>query len=139
MAPKEVIGIYCSGLQFPIIMMKPAIVFLPLILTVSCGTKPAAAPTPEIAATAAIGSIVRLDPALDALVPRDAQIEKLAGGFTFIEGPLWRPEGALWFSDVVGNVVRQWTPDGKSIVVLRSSPRRRIATVDISTLLAAPR
>ena len=97
--------------------MKPAIVFLPLILTVSCGTKPA--PAPEAAATAAIGSIVRLDPALDDLIPRDAQIEKIAGGFTFIEGPLWRPEGALWFSDVVGNVVRQWTPDGKVIEILR--------------------
>ena len=51
-----------------------------------------------------IGNIVRLDPTFDALVPKDAQIEKLAGGFTFIEGPLWRPSNALWFSDVVGNV-----------------------------------
>ena len=33
-------------------------------------------------------SIVRLDPALDALIPRDAAVEKLAGGFTFIEGPV---------------------------------------------------
>jgi len=62
---------------------------------------------------------MRLDPAFDALVPKDAQIEKIAGGFTFIEGPLWRPEGALWFSDVVGNVVRQWTPDGKVVEILR--------------------
>ena len=69
--------------------------------------------------TAPVGHIVRLDPAFDALVPKDAQIEKLAGGFTFIEGPLWRPFGALWFSDVVGNVVRQWTPDGKVIEILR--------------------
>ena len=69
--------------------------------------------------TAPVGNIVRLDPAFDALVPTHAQIEKLAGGFTFIEGPLWRPFGALWFSDVVGNVVRQWTPDGKVIEILR--------------------
>jgi gluconolactonase len=97
-------------------MIKRALVFIPLLLTVSCSTKPAAAPAPE---TPAIGSIVRLDPAFDALVPRDAQIEKLSGGFTFIEGPLWRPEGALWFSDVIGNVVRQWTPDGKVVEILR--------------------
>jgi gluconolactonase len=58
-------------------------------------------------------SIVRLDSAFDALVPAGAQIEKLANGFTFIEGPIWRPSGALWFSDVVGNVTRQWSPDGK--------------------------
>jgi gluconolactonase len=40
-------------------------------------------------------------------VPRDAQIEKLAGGFQFTEGPVWRPqEQHLWFSDVMANVVR---------------------------------
>jgi len=59
-----------------------------------------------------VGTIVRSDPAIDALVPQSAQIEKLAGGFTFIEGPLWFPEGYLWFSDVQGNVVRQWSPSG---------------------------
>jgi gluconolactonase len=66
-----------------------------------------------------VGTILRLDPALDGLVPQEARIEKLAGGFTFIEGPLWRPNQSLWFSDVVGNVVRQWTPDGRVVEILR--------------------
>jgi gluconolactonase len=64
-------------------------------------------------------SIVRLDPALDALLPGDARIEKVAGGFTFTEGPIWRPQGALWFSDVIGNVTRQWSPDGTVKELLR--------------------
>jgi len=64
-------------------------------------------------------TITRLDPAFDRLVPGDARIEKVAGGFTFIEGPLWRPSGALWFSDVVGNVVRQWSPSGGVVELLR--------------------
>ena len=64
-------------------------------------------------------SIIRIDPSFDALVPRDARIEKVAGGFTFTEGPLWRPSGVLWFSDVVGNVVRQWSPDGTVKELLR--------------------
>jgi gluconolactonase len=64
-------------------------------------------------------SILRLDPAVDALLPRDAKVEKIAGGFTFIEGPIWRPQGVLWFSDVVGNVTRQWSPDGRVIELLR--------------------
>ena len=76
-----------------------------------------ACPAPE--KTAAVGSITRLDPAFDTLVPKEAQIEKLAGGFTFTEGPLWRPSGVLWFSDVVGNVVRQWSPDGKVTEILK--------------------
>src|ERR1044071_1349730 len=81
------------------------------------------APSPQESAPAAganpAGSFLRSDPAFNSLVPLDAKIEKLAGGFTFIEGPVWRPEGALWFSDVVGNVVRQWTPDGKVTESLR--------------------
>ena len=72
-------------------------------------------------AAPAIGAIVRLDPAFDALVPKDARIEKVAGGFTFTEGPLWRPDGHLWFSDVVGNMVRSMTPDGRFTVPIDHS------------------
>ena len=78
-----------------------------LIPSCSSPTPPATSSATE---PAAIGNIVRLDPAFDALVPANARIEKVAGGFTFIEGPVWRPSGAVWFSDVVGNVIRQWTP-----------------------------
>jgi gluconolactonase len=64
-------------------------------------------------------SIIRIDPSFDTLVPSGAHIEKVANGFTFTEGPLWRPNGVLWFSDVVGNVVRQWSPDGTVKELLR--------------------
>src|SRR5215470_9328463 len=63
--------------------------------TASCSKQPEPAAASTERSTAA-GTIVRLDPAIDELVPKDAQIEKLAGGFTFIEGPLWRPSQALW-------------------------------------------
>jgi gluconolactonase len=65
-----------------------------------------------------VGTIVRLDPALDALIPKDAVIEKVGGGFQFTEGPLWRSDGHLWFSDVTGNVVRSITPDGQVKVLI---------------------
>lgn len=87
-----------------------------VLLASSCATPPAAEPVPE---TPAAGTIERLDPAFDALVPADAQIEKIATGFGFIEGPLWRPEGAVWFSDVRGNVVREWKTDGTVTEILR--------------------
>jgi gluconolactonase len=64
-------------------------------------------------------SIIRLRPEIDDLVSADARIEKIAGGFIFTEGPVWLPSGALWFSDIPGNVVRQWTPDGKVVELLR--------------------
>jgi gluconolactonase len=58
------------------------------------------------------GKIVRLDPAVGALVPRDAKIEKLAGGFQFIEGPVWHPDGYLLFSDPNANTIYRWSPLG---------------------------
>jgi len=71
--------------------------------------------------TAGIGKIARNDPALDVLVPRDARIEKLAGGFGFTEGPVWTRDGALLFSDIPNNVIRKWTPDGKVSILLKPS------------------
>ena len=67
------------------------------------------------------GTVERLDPALDALVAPGAPIEKVAGGFRFTEGPLWRPDGTLWFSDVQGNVVRSVTPQGTVTVLIENA------------------
>jgi gluconolactonase len=55
----------------------------------------------------------RLHPALDAIVPAGATIEKLAGGFIFTEGPVWVPDGSLLFSDPNANTIYRWTPDGQ--------------------------
>lgn len=56
-----------------------------------------------------------LDPALLELVPADARIQKLAGGFGLTEGPVWVGDpagGALVFSDIPGNAIYRWRPDG---------------------------
>jgi gluconolactonase len=56
-----------------------------------------------------LGSIERLDSALDRLLDRDAVIEKLAGGFEWTEGPVWVPaEQCLLFSDIPRNTVYRW-------------------------------
>lgn len=55
------------------------------------------------------GSIERVDPRFDALVPPDARIEVLAEGFDWAEGPVWIPDGEyVLFSDVPQNVVFKW-------------------------------
>ncbi|MEP6571314.1 MAG: SMP-30/gluconolactonase/LRE family protein [Gemmatimonadota bacterium] len=60
------------------------------------------------------GSIRRLDRGLDGIVPADAKIEKLAGGFQFLEGPVWVREGGyLLFSDPNANRIYRWTPNGE--------------------------
>lgn len=74
---------------------------------------PAAAQTP--------GSVVRLDPAFDAIVAPGTMVETLKEGFGFINGILWVREGKsghLLVSDIPANVVHRWTPDGAMAVFL---------------------
>jgi len=67
---------------------------------------------PAVASRDEGSTIVRLSPALDEIVPRDARLEKLADGFLFTEGPVWHPDGYLLFSDPNANTIYRWTPDG---------------------------
>lgn len=70
------------------------------------------------------GEVVRLDPAADAIIPADARVEKIAGGFGFLEGPVWihaKGQGYLLFSDIPANVIRKWDPkNGVSIFLEKS-------------------
>jgi len=96
-------------------------------MAVSCGgaSTPADPPMPEAMPSAesvpSAGTIDRLDPAFDALVPQDAVIEHLADGFGFTEGPVWVEEGGpfLLFSDIPGNAIIKWTPGGEVSDFLR--------------------
>lgn len=55
------------------------------------------------------GSIERIHPRFDMLIPPDAKLEKLAEGFDWAEGPLWIKNGGyLLFSDIPKNSVMKW-------------------------------
>ena len=70
----------------------------------------------------AVGTIDRYDPAMDALVPRGARIEKIADGFAWAEGPVWRAkDSSLVFSDVVRNTIYRWREGQGISVFLRPS------------------
>ena len=58
-----------------------------------------------------VGSVDRVEPALDDLVPPNAQIEVLAEGFDWGEGPVWVPEdgGYVLFTDVPQNTIYKWS------------------------------
>ena len=57
--------------------------------------------------------IDRWDPAMDAIVPKDWKIEKLAEGFGWAEGPIWvKSGGYLLFTDVPGNKMWKWSENG---------------------------
>ena len=86
-------------------MKKSALLLL--LTSISCCTL-AQTPYPTI------GSIERLDPKLDALLPKDAKLEVLASGFDWSEGPVWikgsgNTDGYLLFSDVPQNTIYKWS------------------------------
>jgi len=49
------------------------------------------------------------------------QIEKMAGGFRFTEGPVWSREGFLLFSDVPTNRILRYGPGGAPAVYRQNS------------------
>ena len=58
------------------------------------------------------GTVDRIDPRVDALVPINANIQKLAGGFAFTEGPVWdQRNNQLYFSDLRSNAIHTWSDE----------------------------
>jgi len=67
-------------------------------------------------------TITSLDPRFDQLVPKDAKLEKIADGFTWVEGPVWHKGGKyLLFSDIPANAVYKWKAGEGTSVFLQSS------------------
>ena len=72
---------------------------------------------PAVPATAPqAASLVAVDAAaFGKLVAKDAAVSKLAGGFQFVEGPVWMTvpgAGYLLFSDLRANELKRWDPSG---------------------------
>ena len=66
--------------------------------------------------------IQRLDPALDQLVPANAKLEKVAGGFDkWTEGPVWTREGNLLFAEIPANNIDIWVPGQGAKVFIHPS------------------
>lgn len=63
------------------------------------------------------GYVERLSPAIDSLLASEAQMERLAEGFNWSEGPTWlERDHAIVFSDVPENRIYRWSAkDGLSL------------------------
>jgi len=82
-------------------------------------------PAPQVSGTFVLGSftrgthgtIERLAPELDGLIAPGVQMERLADGFNWSEGPTWlAKEKAIVFSDVPENKIYRWSEkDGLSL------------------------
>ncbi|MCE7039637.1 SMP-30/gluconolactonase/LRE family protein [Dyadobacter sp. CY312] len=56
-----------------------------------------------------MGKVIYEDPSFEKLLPKTSQVEVLASGFTWSEGPVWNKDGSyLLFSDVPENKIYKW-------------------------------
>lgn len=61
-----------------------------------------------------------VDPAFLRLIPADTVVERIAGGFTFTEGPVWNGDHLL-FSDIPNNRIVRWRelPEGPEVTTFK--------------------
>ncbi|MEO1652130.1 MAG: SMP-30/gluconolactonase/LRE family protein [Bacteroidota bacterium] len=64
-----------------------------------------------------LGKVVKIDPDLEKVIDPTVNIEKVAGGFQFIEGPVWHPDGFLLFSDPNANVIYRYNPEDANVSI----------------------
>ena len=93
-----------------------------------CGDRlrPAA---PEKGAARTMGVLAN-NPKVYDLVASSVQVEKIATGFTFTEGPVWHPDGYLLFSDMPMDIRRKWTEDGGVVEVMNPANKCNGMTLD---------
>jgi YD repeat-containing protein len=87
------------------------------------GVFPTAAAAQELEATA---------PGFWKLVDKKAKVEKVAGDFKFVEGPVWNPEGYLLFSDIPANQIIKFVPGSAPTVFREPSGNSNGLTYDPS-------
>jgi len=67
----------------------------------------------------------------------NSQVEKIAGGFLFVEGPVWKEGVGLLFSDINGNTIYRWSPDSEVVPYVRPSGNSNGLALDAQGRLLA--
>jgi gluconolactonase len=123
--PGQQIQLAIFGINGPISDAPPNYIWIRaarlLFMAAADEAGPVAVPPQEVNV-----AVDRRDPALDAIVPPNTKLFKLAEGFAFIEGPVWVADqgpggGHLLFSDPNRNRIYSWSEqDGLSVFRDRS-------------------
>ncbi len=74
--------------------------------------------------------VVANNPKVYDLVASSVQVEQLATGFTFTEGPVWHPDGYLLFSDMPMDVRRKWSEADGIVEVMKPANKCNGMTFD---------
>lgn len=74
------------------------------------------------AASQQAASVEKLQPGLDTLLPTGVEIEQVASGFKWTEGPVWvQTGGFLLFAEIPSNRILKWTPGGQATTFMHPS------------------
>src|SRR6202048_2882213 len=97
----------------PLLLLVPMAVVVPYVSMMhaedaAAGTNPAAAETQRVDNSTPL-KVDRLDPSVDRIIPAGAMLERVATGFTWLEGPVWVKD-SLYFADIPGNSIHKWNP-----------------------------
>jgi gluconolactonase len=74
----------------------------------------------SVVLTTSPAKVDRLDASASRIVPADAKLEKVADGFTWVEGPIWIND-SLFFAEIPSNSIRKWTPGAGVSIFLQPS------------------
>ncbi|NEP15079.1 MAG: galactose-1-epimerase [Symploca sp. SIO2C1] len=69
---------------------------------------------------------------LGEIIAPNTQVEKVAAGFKFTEGPVWHSDGFLLFSDIPANIIYKWQPEQKTEIFRQPSGKANGNTLDLS-------
>jgi len=67
---------------------------------------------------------------MQAILDNSAKLEKVAGDFQFIEGPIWHPDGFLLFSDIPANIIYKFASNQQVEIFRRPSGKANGNTLD---------
>lgn len=104
--------------------MRRTVWFLGILLLLSAGVflaagrfsaKTASAQVPAGVLESTPLKVERLDPSISKIIPDGAKLQRIATGFTWVEGPIW-DQGSLFFAEITSNSIRRWTP-GKGVSI----------------------
>jgi gluconolactonase len=75
---------------------------------------------PVNAAWKDLGKVYTIDEKLYEIIAPGTNIEKVADGFSFTEGPVWHPDGYLLFSDPNTNTIYRYNPKNHNVTIYMS-------------------
>ena len=96
--------------SFPLLALIAIAISFSFVLSAAnsaTGSEPSMLDTPADNLTPL--KIDRLDPSIDRIIPANAKLERVATGFTWVEGPVW-VKGRLFFAEIPSNSIRTWSP-----------------------------